>query len=260
VKTVDGGETRFRLTASTRCWVGRKPAGIAVLKPGDAVVVRYRLNAKAPAPAYDVADAASWDWLDRIRHDIVTITIGSIASRVLCGSEGSDPVEIEYRFSPKTVWRRLGQAADASAFHVGDRVSVVPRMLPSGAVMAALVADTAAEASTSRALARASIRGTLVAVDEAKHIVQLRAGDGHVYELPLASGCVARRSGEAVPLAGLREGTPITIWLRRGLSAVPEVSRIAVRVGRALRGVGAEPAPLAKRRPAVALPAGRHAE
>ena len=54
-------------------------------------------------------------------------------------SEGADKAGIEYRVTDKTNWSKGGKPAAASDFKAGDRAFVVPRLLPSGGVMALLV-------------------------------------------------------------------------------------------------------------------------
>ena len=66
LKPRSGADIVYHLTDKTRVLKGKKAVGATEFKPGEAVVVRFRKSSAGPASLYDLADKASWEWLDAL--------------------------------------------------------------------------------------------------------------------------------------------------------------------------------------------------
>src|SRR6266511_1483340 len=87
IKTKAGPNVTYRLTEKTQMWRGKKPAEAHSFTPGDGVVVRFRKSSVGPATLYDLADTASWAWVDRLRHETTSVLVKSIDEDSLAVTE-----------------------------------------------------------------------------------------------------------------------------------------------------------------------------
>ena len=114
-----------------------------------------------------MADRASWAWLDGIRHTMTEATVTTNTEDGLTVAIGPDKVPLTFATSEKTMWSKGGKDAAASDFKAGDRIYVLPRSLPSGAVMARAVTDTPGAGAQMKERQATSVHGVIKSVDPA---------------------------------------------------------------------------------------------
>ncbi|HSV74979.1 MAG TPA: hypothetical protein VLH79_14560 [Chthonomonadales bacterium] len=224
-----GASASFRLGDRTQVWENRRRAAATDLRAGAYAVVRHRRSGEPPHMAYDVADRLSWEWLQRIRRDVTTVRVTALEDGWLRAEEGKDRLPVDYRFTEKTTWWKGGATATPSSFKPGDTVSVAPRLLPNGAVMAVSVADDGVWAARLRERSRPSVSGALARYDAGSRTITLRTDLGDERELVLAAACTCRRDGRAVPLTALRPGLRVTAHLRTEPDGVRRCVRLTIQ-------------------------------
>jgi len=229
LKPKTGSDITYQLTDKTHVLKGKKVVDASEFKPGDAAVVRFRKSIAGPSSLYDLADKASWEWLDRLRHETTAITIVEVSDEALKGAEGTDKAEVDYRVTEKTTWQKGGKPASATDFKAGEKVFVVPRLLPGGNVMAMAVADAPEGAAVLKEHAKATVSGTVKALDSAKRVLQLRTAAGEDRELPIAPDVIVRLGSKDVPLTSVRPGQSVSVHLTRSAENELAASRVTIQ-------------------------------
>ncbi|HZP81894.1 MAG TPA: hypothetical protein VFB21_09675, partial [Chthonomonadaceae bacterium] len=136
-----GRSTLTILTEKTRCLKAHRMVQASDFKVGETVTLRLRKSRSGGPPlVVEMSDPATALWLRGLRSKTVSGAIKEISEESLTLAVGPD--ELSYTLSAKTRWSRGGKEIPASEFKAGDRVFVVPRALPSGALMARAVSDT----------------------------------------------------------------------------------------------------------------------
>jgi len=254
VKTRTGAETPYRITEKTRILREKKTAALDAFKPGDAVVVRFRKSSVGPPTLYDLADKQSWEWLSRIRRETTQVAIREITEDYLQAAEGTDQAAIEYRITGKTAWSREGRPASPGDFKAGERVHVVPRLLPGGGLMAVAVSDTPDSAAKLKERSKAYVSGSVKAISVERRELSLHTLAGDSRDLPIASDCVVRRDSRDVPLSAVKPGQSVTVRLARNEEGEQSATRITIKTRRESRRrspAPAKPAPVPKKPQAV---------
>jgi len=228
IKPGAGREAVYRYTEKTRMLREKKPVEIAAFKSGETVVVRFRKSSVGPPTLYDLTDNASWIWLSRVRRETTRVTIREITGDELRAVEGEDEAEIAYRITEKTLWGKGGEVVSADDFTSGERVYVVPRLLPGGGVMAIAVSDAPGFAARLKERTRPTITGTVQAFDLAKKTLFLRSAAGDDRELVVGPDCLVRWTTRDMPLSVVRPGQNVTVHLRRNEEGEQVVVRITI--------------------------------
>ncbi|MEP6754011.1 MAG: hypothetical protein ABJA67_00805 [Chthonomonadales bacterium] len=197
-------------------------------KPGDPIVVRFRKGSVGPSSATDVVDKASFDWLNRIRHEPVQVMIKEISEESLLVTDGPTKAEIEYKLSEKTTYTKGGKAATLADFKVGETVHVIPRSLPGGNLQAIAVADIKVDAIHLKERSKLTVTGTIRAIDLKKMILSFRSTTGDDRDFEIAEECVATQLGKPIALTQLHAGLNATIHLTRREEDSQVVTKITV--------------------------------
>lgn len=227
VKLKPGSERPFRYTEKTQMWRERRSVEISSFKPGDNIVVRFRKSGVGPATLYDLADAGSWAWVDRLRHETCLIAIKEIDEESLHATEtGAD---FTYRVTDKTQWSKGGRPGAPSDFHSGDVVHVVPRMLPGGNTMALAVSDASMDAARLKERSRYTVSATIRAWNAAERKLDFVTSAGDERQLTLTDDCIVRLSGKDVPVSYLRSGQAVTLHLTRLGGEEQVIRQITIR-------------------------------
>lgn len=228
-----GAPQSFRLTDATRILAVKRAVPVSALKVGESIVVRFRKSASGLPSLYDLCDKASWEWLDRIRHEPTRVTLRAIGEDELKATEGPDQAEVAYRVTEKTQWARGGKAAARSDFKAGETACVIPRMLPSGAIMAAAVSDSEADAAKLKERARTIVTGVVRSADAGQHALVILSAAGDERRFALDPSVVVRRSSKDVGAPALRAGLTVTVHFRRQLGGDDLVYRITIQTSKA---------------------------
>ena len=229
VKPKSGPEAAYRITERTLVWRAKKLAEPSVFKSGDDVVVRFRKSSVGPSTLYDLADTASWAWLDHLRHDTAQAAVREVDEKDLRVVEGPDAAEFAYRVTEKTQWSKGGKPAAPSDFKAGDSVSIVPRLLPGGGTMAIAVTDNPADAARLKERGRLTLSGTVRSIDAQKRTVAIHTAAGDDRELSMPPDCIVRSAGKDVPVSYLRAGQSVTLHLTRVDAGDPTVKQVTIK-------------------------------
>ena len=251
LKPKTGADITYRLTEKTKVLRDRKAVESSTFKAGDSIVVRFRKSSVGPASLYDLTDRPSWDWLSRIRRETTQVTIQEINEDALEAVDSGAP--IAYRITEKTSWAKSGKPSSAADFKAGEKVYVVPRLLPSGGIMAIAVSDSTDSAAKLKERSRIYVTGTVKVINPEKRLLNLQSVAGDNRELPIAESCVVRKESKDQPLSAVKPGQTVTVRLARDDENEQHITRITIQTKKAAKSRPPAPAkktPLpAKQRP-----------
>lgn len=215
LKTRLGTNVNYRYTEKTHLYHDKKACEIAAFKAGEPIVVRFKKSKVGAQELYDLSDKVSWEWINRIRHEMTLVTVKEMADDSLTATEGPDNAPIEYRITDKTQFAKNGKPATAADFKAGDKVYVAPRLLPRGNLMAVAIADRTDSTAQLKERTGRYVTGTLLAFDTTKKTIGMRSLANDERELPLAPDCTVKMASKQVTLAALRQGQNITVRLAK---------------------------------------------
>jgi hypothetical protein len=227
IKGKSGAETLYRVTDKTQLWLGRKLAELSAFQVGEGVVVRFRKSSVGPATLYDLADTASWAWVDRLRHDTTPVTVKEIDDESLLAEESGGT--FSYRVTEKSQWSKAGKPVPASDYKAGDKVYVVPRLLPGGGTMAIAISDGGSDAAKLKERSRFTVSGTIRTWNAEKRTISLATAAGDDRSLTLLPDCAIRNSGKDVPISYVRQGQAVTLHLTRDETGGQVVKQVTIK-------------------------------
>ncbi len=227
LKPKTGADITYRLTEKTKILRERKTVEASAFKAGDSIIVRFRKSSVGPASLYDLTDRPSWDWLSRIRRETTQVTIQEINEDALEAVDSGAP--IAYRVTEKTAWARAGKPGSAADFKAGEKVYVVPRLLPSGGIMALAVSDSTNSAAILKERSRIYVTGTVMVINPEKRLLNFHSVAGDDRELPIAESCVVRKESKDQPLTAVKPGQTVTVRLARDEENEQHITRITIK-------------------------------
>lgn len=205
----------YVLTDKTHYTKNRRIAERTDFKVGDTVVLRFRKSRTDGAQLVtELDDAASWNWLAELRKMTMPATIALITDNTLSVKVGVEALPFDYTISDKTRWEKGGHEVDVNGFKAGDRVFVVPRSLPSGAVMARAVSDTTAGAIQEKERLATSVHGVVVSVDLPGHLVVVKTVGGDTRKFAISDETEIIVNSKPMPLGTLRQGLHVVVRVR----------------------------------------------
>ena len=228
LKPRSGADITYRITEKTNILKAKKKVEALAFKPNDSIVVRFRKSSVGPASLYDLADKPSWDWLQKVRKETTQVTLKEISDEALNATEGADSAEVAYRISEKTTWSRSGKPATHEDFKTGDKVYVVPRLLPSGGIFAVAVSDSTDSAAKLKERSKYSLKGTVKVINHEKRNLNLQTEAGDLRDLPIAEACTVRMNSRDVPLTSVKPGQQVSVRLKKNDEGEQEASRITI--------------------------------
>ena len=239
--TLKEGKTdkKYTLTEKTHFLRGHFEAQPEEFKPGEKVVLKLRkVRGKEAYTVFEFADAETYAWLTGLRKSPATGKIKEISDETLVLTVSKE--EITYLVSSKTEWEKNGKVAASTDFKEGDTVTVSPRSLPSGTIMAKIVADqlkvvdkktravsTKRTSATKRSTSRkaVSIRGMLQSLDRDRHCFTLHM-EGETRLIYYVAATEIRVRTRAATFAALLNGQTVSVRL----STFPEEPNLATRI------------------------------
>ena len=117
------------LEKRTRFWANRAAADAKAFKVGDAVVARIAPD-ESPAAVRELADKASWEWLEKIRKGVREATVKTYDGKKLTVAF-ADGSEMGYRATEKSKITLDGKGATLGEIKPGQRLWIKGRTLPS---------------------------------------------------------------------------------------------------------------------------------
>ncbi len=190
---------------------GEVGGGLSDFRTGDGVAARVTFRAAA-ASAGDKTeeigllralwDTKSYEAENRARREICagTVTSWGRLGDTLTVCRAVDGEAVAFHVTAKSVIYRGGVATLPSAYPVGATIAVKPRALPSGALMAAIVAETERDALALYGDGLRTWAGEVAALDEQAGTLTLRRDDGAVRTVSLVSlGVIKRGRAQVLP-------------------------------------------------------------
>jgi hypothetical protein len=139
-KVLEIGEGRLVLTVGTeplavevlpetKWWHSMSPSSKVEFKVGDVVHVRIKTDSDPPI-LREIADSATWKWLDSIRKGVMKATVEKLDSRMLY-VRFADGTRFSYRITEKSDISLAGKAkAGITDLAAGMTIYVKGRLLP----------------------------------------------------------------------------------------------------------------------------------
>jgi hypothetical protein len=214
IKDSAGMAANYALIEKTHCYKNKREAEPADFKAGDAVVVHIRHSRNGDAQAIELTDKTSWDWLDGIRHNVTTAKIKEIEDDALTVTIGAEALPLTFTVSDKTLWNKGGKEAKPADFKAGDNISIVPRSLPSGGIMASVVADNAQGAAIGKERKATSVHGVIQTLDSAMHTLTLKTEAGDTRILTYTETTEVHQNSKTLPLTSLKVGQSVGTRIR----------------------------------------------
>ena len=208
-------EARYAVPDGAIVMQGRRPCSLDSFAVGASVVVRFRVGTAEPHTVYDMADAATWAWLTRVRRTITAGRVVEVSDAAITIEDKQEHGQMRYRVTDKTRIEIAGATASWAAVKPEMSVFVAPRLLPSGQTMATAIADTRAAAERLRERSMPTVSGTVRALDEKKRALQMETRAGDRRSLSIADPCIIRRDGKDVAMSQVRPGVWITAHVRK---------------------------------------------
>ena len=210
LKTAAGEILSYPLGETSHYYRDKKESEASAFKPGDGVTVKLRKIRKQTALfVFELADSASYAWLTDLRKNPKAAVIKDISEDLLTVTiEGTDAA---YTVSAKTRWNRSGKEVTAEAFKAGDKVEIIPRSLPSGNVMARVVADNLTDAERSKAEGAGILNGVFKSLDASAHTLTFLMDGGESRTVPYDANTEIRLRSKAATITALKAGQHITV-------------------------------------------------
>ena len=219
----------YTLTEKTRYRKNKKAVELEAFKVGEQATLKLRkVRNKDEYVVQEIADATSWEQLDAIRHKQMQVTLRKIEDGELAVTFGSEKEPFVYVTSEKTHWSRAGKDASPENFKVGEVVTIVPRSLPSGNVMAAIVADSMQEATRTKERHARSVTGQITALDGNKWHIVLALNPQEIREFTYSPKTLVKLGSRSMTVAALKIGQRIRASLKQIAEELPEAYRITI--------------------------------
>jgi Cu/Ag efflux protein CusF len=233
LKDKSGKSTDYSfLTDKIKCLKAKRAAKLSDFKPGDTVVIHVRKSRKDNSYSItEIADPASWDWLTEMRRKLTTATITELDEESLAVTVGPDNLPLSYVVSEKTRWMRNGKEATAADFKAGEKVSIVPRALPSGNIMASVVSDTQEGAAQGKERKALSVHGVIKSLDPTAKKITLLTVAKDERTLRMADELEVHSGSKTLPLTALKTGQHINARVRHADMEEDTVYRITLETG-----------------------------
>ncbi len=219
----------YVLLPKTRYMKKQREAQATDFKVGDAVTLHLRKSrSDGSLQVSEMMDNSSWDWMTELRHTVTTATIKSISDDSLEVTVGAENLPVNYTVSDKTLWQKSGKLATVAEFKIGDRVSIVPRALPSGNIMASVVADTAAGAAQGKEHKSLTVHGVLQSLDTKAHTLLMKTEAGETRSMSYTDAVEIKLGSKVLTLNALKTGQHIAARMKRDDKEVESVWRITI--------------------------------
>lgn len=229
LRPASGATMSYVLTEKTVFRKNRMECAASEFRPGDEVVIKLRkVRGKEEYVVQEVNDPTSWSWISDLRKKAVQATITGIAEDSLSVTIGPDATPATYTTSDKTRWSRGNQEATAEDFKPGDLVTIVPRALPGGNIMASIVADSNAGAALTKERYARSVNGTLQAIDAPARKMTVITPLKDVRVFAYNELTEVRIGSKKVPLSSLRVGQKVRVNLKKEEGAGETAYRITI--------------------------------
>jgi hypothetical protein len=214
----DGSAAAARISDRSRFVKKSKEVRPQDFKPNEKVMARLSFRAGGEVWLQDLRDAESHEAYTRDRRETCTGMVAANTGNRL-DVRRADGSVLVFRVTDKTLVRKGGALSALSAYPAGAAVAVKPRSLPSGDVMASIVAETGAEVAAAHLDGLVNWEGVVESVDAEKGHLALRRDDGVRRAFVVAPTARLRRGRSTVALKDLTPGAAVKVHLLRGADA-----------------------------------------
>lgn len=201
---------------------GRAVEGMADFSQGQRVVARLTARAAFGGTVFlrTLWDAPSYAAEKERRTGICVgtveaVTIGSIDVR-----RAVDEEVIAFRLSEKTLVFKNDAPAPFEAYPVGAAVAVKPRALPSGGLMASIIATSDAEVERAHLDTLTAWQGELLSIQpnigNEPALLGIRRSDGALRKLYVSSSAAVKVAGKTITADRLPIGADLRLHLIKG--------------------------------------------
>lgn len=225
----EGTQAAYRLSPTSTIILNKKPAALEKLPQGLKVAVRYRADAAEPYPAYDLVEAASWNWLQTMRREVFQGRVVSVDSRGVVIEDAREKGQLPYRVTLRSRIEINGRPATLADLKPGMVVWIAPRLLPTGGAMATGIADSEAVVLRLKERSQPTVTGTVTDWDATARTLRLKTVAGDDRTLTLATICQIRKDGKDADTEALKPGVYLTAHVRRPDNGPETVHRITLK-------------------------------
>lgn len=212
-------------SAETRIWRSFVRAPRDGFKKDDTVGVRIKTDTDPPV-VREIADVATWRWLNQVRKEPMKATVEKVESKVM-KVRLEDGKPFEFRISEKTDITIGGKEAGLSDLTPGSSVYLKGRLLPTLDTWLEKVSDRpfAAKATNAKPTAKpkplpplplsGTFTGTIEAVLANLKMFDVQATDGRVLHVTYGPTTVIQLDNEAAKPDRLTKGLRCVVHYKR---------------------------------------------
>jgi len=225
------------LHKKARLWLNQQPASTDQFREmvGKSVMVRLSLGTATRPIIREMADPATWKWLERVRRGVVQGKLVSIEEDYLI-LEFADKSRFAYKVTRSTQLIREGTPATLEQFSIGETLYLAPRLLSNLDTMALAVSNRERDAQIGRERALPTVSGTLQAIDKQNKILRVRTRAGDLREFRYDEKTEFILKGKPIGIEQIKLPVPVTVHRKRDEEGNDYARRVTI--GRA----GSEPA------------------
>jgi len=204
------------LHKKARLWLNQQPASTEQFQQmvGKPVMVRLSVGTATRPIIREMADPATWKWLEKVRRGIVQGKLVGIEEDYLV-LELSDKSRFAYKMTRSTQLMRDGKPATLEQFVVGETLYLAPRLLSNLDTMALAVSNKERDAQIGRERSLPTVSGTLQAIDKENKILRVRTHAGDLREFRYDEKTEFILKGKPIRLEQIKPPVPVTVHRKR---------------------------------------------
>jgi hypothetical protein len=204
------------LHKKARLWLTQQPASTDQFREmvGKPVMVRLSLGTATRPIIREMADPATWKWLEKVRRGVVQGKLVSIEEDYLI-LEFADKSRFAYKVARSTQLMREGTPATLEQFSIGETLYLAPRLLSNLDTMALAVSNRERDAQIGRERALPTVSGTLQAIDKQNKILKVRTRAGDLREFRYDEKTEFILKGKPIGIEQIKLPVPVTVHRKR---------------------------------------------
>jgi len=219
--SIDGKTVAADDNPQTHYWADRDRALRDRFKAGDSVGVRIKTDV-SPAELRELADAASWRWLNNLRKEAVGGVVVKADTKWLT-LKLDDGSSFTYKLTAKSSAQIAGAATPVSSLAPGAHVFVKGRLTSTLETSAAMVTDIRPEperktsrskTSALRLAATGQIRGSVETVRASLRMIDVKVQD-HLLHVTYSKDTTFAQNGNRIGAMDIQKGWEALVTYRR---------------------------------------------
>jgi hypothetical protein len=217
------------LHKKARLWLNQQPVSTEQFQQmvGKPVMVRLSVGTATRPLIREMADPATWKWLEKVRRGIVQGKLVGIEEDYLV-LELPDKSRFAYKVTRSTQLMREGKPATLEQFTVGETLYLAPRLLSNLDTTALAVSNKERDAQIGRERSLPTVSGTLQAVDKEKQILRVRTRAGDWREFRYDEQTEFTFKGKPIRLDQLKLPVSVTVHRKRDAEGNDYARRVTI--------------------------------